>query len=78
MSVLDDLLLITDMTFTVLHYEFNNNNNNNNNNKSEFGIKNARLKMFTAVKMEAAWSSETLVSYHITIHCHNPEDLDHY
>jgi hypothetical protein len=27
------------------------------------------------LKMEAAWSSET-VSYHITTQCHNPEDHD--
>jgi len=27
-------------------------------------------------EMETAWSSETLVSYHITTWCHNPADLD--
>jgi len=26
--------------------------------------------------MGAAWTSETLVSYHNSAWCHNPEDLD--
>jgi hypothetical protein len=28
------------------------------------------------VKMEAAWMSETSVSYHSTVQHHNPEELD--
>jgi len=41
---------------------------------------NYRLQIFTAMKIQVAvfWArpSETLVSYLITIWCHNPEDRD--
>jgi hypothetical protein len=31
---------------------------------------------YDALKMEAAWISETLVSYHDTVRHYNPEELD--
>jgi hypothetical protein len=36
----------------------------------------SQLKKTSTLKIEAARSSETLVSYHETACCHNPKDLD--
>jgi len=40
----------------------------------EVSVVTIQVEVFWVVKMEAARFSKTLVSYHNTIHSHNPED----
>jgi len=39
-------------------------------------MRNVDKREYLSLKTEAAWSSGTLLSYHITTRRHNPEDLD--
>jgi len=39
-------------------------------------MKNKKIYSDWRMKMEAAWSPEIVVSYHITTWRHNPEDTD--